>query len=309
MFSFKYIKYEKLAKLGWCMKVEKNNPEVLVHLGEYVETNNDWFVSGVWDGDFSKADFENANFLCATAVKKFEKGLTVYSPTHERQRFCYIKYEDSVLFSNSIPLLLAVSGESLDIDCDQYEKIFCAILAGTKDYNREIPLSEGKLMYQIFCADITIDDTLNMTYTRKTKHRDFEDFDDYYNTLIDVCKRIKENGEDPNRKHKFTLATTASSGYDSSTCAAIAKKVGCDTLMTFSGGYYDEDSAVDIGKQLGYTNIIERNYNDFKTKQNCIDAEYMINGDIGVYLQFSALICLHNYFLKNIFNIHIIEYK
>lgn len=286
--NFVYKKNPQLAKLGWCMSIKRNSNDVVVHVGDYVETQSDWFVAGVWDGDFIKADFENSDFLCATAVKKNKNTITIYSPTHERQRFCYIKYDDELIFSNSIPLALAVSGESFDKDCDQYEKILCAILSGTKEYDQKIPLANGKTMYQIFCADIAVDEMLNMTYTRKPKHRDFVDYNDYYNTLVEVCERVRDNGADANRKQKYALATTASSGYDSSTCAAIAKKVGCDTLFTFKGGHYDKDSAVDIGKQLGYSNIVERGHQDFRDKKDCIDAEFFVCGDHGAYLQFSA---------------------
>lgn len=288
MFEFKYKIHEKLAKLGWCMRVEKGNTCITVDAGSYVETYPEWFVSGVWDGDFTKADFDGCDYLCATAVKISENKVTVYSPTHERQRFCYIQLDDTMYFSNSIPLLLSVSGKRLDVNCDQYEKILCAILEGTKNYSREIPLADNKVMYQIFCADITVDTDLNITYTRKKRHRDFIDFDDYYNTLVVMCERIRDNGCATERKHKYALATTASSGYDSSTCAAIAKSVGCDTLFTFKGGYYDEDSAVDIAKQLGYGTIIERGNLDYREKKGCKDAEFFVCGDHGAYLQFSA---------------------
>lgn len=288
MFEFKYIKHRNLPKLGWCMKVRKDTTDVQVHVGEYVETFSDWFVAGVWDGAFLEANFEKADFLCGTAVKRSDSGLTIYSPTHERQRFCYIQYDEEVLFSNSIPLLLAVSGEKFDVAYDQYEKNLCSILDGTKDYDRKIPLADGISMYQVFCADITVDDMLQMTYSRKSKHRDFVNFDDYYNTLVAMCIRTRDNGQDEHRNQKYTLATTASSGYDSSTCAAIAKAVGCDTLLTFKGGKYEADSAVEIGKQLGYGNIIERGHEDFRSKKNLTDAEFFVSGDIGAYLQFSA---------------------
>ena len=286
--NFKYIKHDKLAKLAWSMRIEKDNADVVVHVGDYVETYPDWFVSGVWDGDFIDADFEGAKFLCATAVKKIDGKIIVYSPTHERQRFCYMQYDDSIVFSNSIPLLLAVTGEKVDVNCDQYEKILCSILDGTKNYNREIPLANGKKMYQIFCANISIDTELNMDYVRKKKHRDFIDYNDYFNEMVSVCERIRDNGHDERRNQKYGLVTTASSGYDSSTCAAIAKRVGCNTLLTFKGGKYDEDSAVDIGRQLGFANVIERGHLDFKNKKGLKDAEFLVCGDHAAYLQFCA---------------------
>ena len=36
--KFIYKKYADLAKLGWCMAVDKQSDEVVVHCGEYVET-------------------------------------------------------------------------------------------------------------------------------------------------------------------------------------------------------------------------------------------------------------------------------
>lgn len=285
---FNYIKKSTLPKLGWCMVINKNNQNISVYSGEYVETFSDWFVSGVWDDDFSSANFENAHFLCGTAVKIKDDVITVYSPTHERQRFCYIKYDDKIIFSNSIPLLLAMSGEKFDVDYHNYEEVLCGILKGTKDYPKEIPLSDNKVMVQVFCADISVDLNLKLTYTRKPIHRDFVDYNDYLSSLCQMCEKVRDNGLDCKRSHKYSMVSTASSGYDSSTCAAIAKMVGCDTLLTFKGGYYNQDSAVEIGKKLGYKTIIERGHKDFKVKLDCIDAEFFVCGDLGAYLQFSA---------------------
>lgn len=286
--EFKYHVYSKMPKLGWAMTVRKHFENVDVYCGDMVETQESWFVSGVWDGKFSEAEFSKAEFFCATGAKIENGKIVVCSPTHERQRICYYEKDDTITFSNSIPLLLAVTGEEIDKDYDQYEKILCSILWGTKEYTRDVPVANGQYLKQIFCADIHVDSDLNISCVPKAIHRDFKNYDDYLNSITMVCKRIKENGLDNHRIQKYELATTASSGYDSSACAAILKHVGCDTLMTFKDGFYDADSAVTIAKQLGYNKIIERSYHDFKEKTNCKDAEYMVCGDIGVYLQFSA---------------------
>lgn len=287
-FEFRYHVYENLPKLGWAMVVRKQSSKIDVYCGSQVERRNEWFVSGVWDGEFEKADFSSAEFFCATGVKIENEAIVVYSPTHERQRICYFEKSDSITFSNSIPLLLSVTGESIDKNCDQYEKILCSILWGTKEYTKDITISKGRCLKQIFCADTVLDSKLNVCVNPKPLHREFVDFKDYYDSITFVCEKIAENGLDRNRKFKYEMAATASSGYDSSACAAILRKAGCNTLMTFKGGFYDEDSAVTIAKQLGYSNIIERGYHDYIEKKNCKDAEYFVNGDVGVYLQFSA---------------------
>ena len=286
--AFNYRTYERFPALGWAMIVYKDRAEIDVLCGSMVEKRDGWFVSGVWDGKFDDADFSSAEFFCATGAKIENDSVVVYSPTHERQRICYVEKDASLLFSNSIPLLLAVSGENIDKNCDQYEKILCSILWGTKEYTREVPIAGGKTLKQIFCADISVNGGLDINVIPKPIHRDFMDFNDYYESVRSVCARIRENGIDIGREHKLELAATASSGYDSSACAAVLKSVGCDTLMTFKGGFYDEDSAVKIAKQLGYGNIIERGHRDFTDKQGCKDAEYFVCGDVGVYLQFSA---------------------
>lgn len=287
-FEFRYHICGDLAKLGWGMVIHKNSPFIDVYAGSYVETTDRWFVSGVWDGEFSEADFENVEFFCATGVKLENGRIVVYSPTHERQRICYMEKEDRLVFSNSIPLLLSTAGERIDKNCDQYEKILCSILWGTKEYTKEIPLAENKIMNQIFCADVVVDSAYGISLIPKKIHRDFVNYTDYFDSLLTVCRKIKENGEDSSRKHPYRLAATASSGYDSSACATMLHHAGCDTLMTFKGGHYNEDSAVKIAKQIGYQNIIERGHQDYKKKAGLIDAEFFVCGDIGVYLQFSA---------------------
>lgn len=285
---FTYHIMPEFAKLSWCAKVNRGAEVTDVYAGAAVECQDTWFVSGVWDGDFRKADFDTAEFFCGTGAKIQGGEVVFYSYSHERQRLCCLEQAECFFVSNSIPMLLAVSGNAFDVNCDQYEKILCAILDGLKDYDRNIPLAGGVVMQQIFCADIHVNRELKITVVPKPRHRDFTDYQDYHDSLVTVCKKIKANGEDPARTVHYRLATTASSGYDSGACAAIAREAGCDTMMTFCGGSYDEDSGVTIGKQLGYTNIIERSYDAFKTKKDSIDAQFVICGDIGIYLQFSA---------------------
>ena len=161
--KFNYHIFKKLPLLGWSMVIHRESNSIDVYAGDYVETMENWFVSGVWDGDFQKADFQNAEFFCATGVKIENDKVVVYSPTHERQRICYMQKENSIIFSNSIPLLMATAGEQPDKNCDQYEKILCSILYGTKEYIKDIPLAGGKSAKQIFCADVIVDPDLKIS--------------------------------------------------------------------------------------------------------------------------------------------------
>lgn len=287
-YQFNYIYHEKLAKLAWGMVITLGEKIVDVHIGSMVEHCKDFFVSGVWDGPFAEAGFDEAEMFCGCGVKLVEDKIVAYTATHERQRICYMKKQNKVYVTNSIPFLLALTEENLDIDCDQYERILCSVIDGLEDYEKNIPLAGGAVMHQLFSSDLSIDQELNCQIKRKPQHRDFVDFQDYYQSMLQVCEKIRDNGMDPYRKYLYGMVTTASSGYDSSSCAAIVRQIGCDTACTFRNGKYDEDSAVDILKQLGYPNIVERSYLDYKAEENNLDAVYFADGDLGFFMPFAG---------------------
>ena len=185
-------------------------------------------------------------------------------------------------------MILAISKERLDIKCDQYERILCSIVDGLKDYQKSVPLASGTKMYQIFCKDVLIDYECNIKFQRRPIHTDFVSYEHYYNSLLEVCKKIRDNGQDTLRKNKYGLITTVSSGYDSSAASAIAYELGCKTACTFCGGNYDADSGIEVAKQLGYKKIIQKSGNEYKSKSSMTDARCVCNGDMGSNLQFTA---------------------
>ena len=190
---FTYHIMPEFAKLSWCAKVNRGAEVTDVYAGAAVECQDTWFVSGVWDGDFRKADFDAAEFFCGTGAKIQGGEVVFYSYSHERQRLCCLEQAECFVVSNSIPMLLAVSGNAFDVNCDQYEKILCAILDGLKDYDRNIPLAGGVVMQQIFCADIHVNRELQINVVPKPRHRDFTDYQDYHDSLVAVCKKMKAN--------------------------------------------------------------------------------------------------------------------
>lgn len=288
-YKFQYFVHQRLPKLGWGMCVHGDSEIVDVHVGTQVETNDSFFVAGVWDGNFLDGMFDQADFLCGSGAKICKSGeIKICTASHERERVVFIKRDQECWFANSIPLLLALAGERVDIENDQYEKQLCSILNGLEEYSKTLPLANGSKFHQIFCADIMIDMKGKIHVKEREKHSEFKNFDDYYISLLTVCKEIKKNASHEQRKHKYNFVTTVSSGYDSSACAAIAREMGCDIACTFTGGGYEEDSGVDVARQLGYSNIIERDCNLYKTREARIDALSVCNGDLGGYQQMVA---------------------
>lgn len=287
-YQFQYTVHQNLAKLGWGMIITPQNPIVDVHIGTMVEAKEDFFVSGVWDGDFSAGDFHTAEYFCGCGVKRTGDKLVAYTATHERQRICCAEKDGKIYITNSVPFLLALTGDKLDIDCDQYEKILCSVIEGLEDYQKKIPLADGRAMYQLFAGDLTIDKDGNASFARKELHRDFTDYQDYYSAMVNVCKKIRDNGADPARKHAYGMIATTSSGYDSSSCAAVVREVGCEIACTFCEGKYDKDSGADIARQLGYPNILQRSCYDYKKRADLLDATFFADGDLGFFMPFAG---------------------
>lgn len=66
--QFVYNKVD-IPGLSWLAVVEKDNEEVTVFHGNYVECKPNWFAAGVWDGEFGLGDFDKCHFSCCSGGK------------------------------------------------------------------------------------------------------------------------------------------------------------------------------------------------------------------------------------------------
>lgn len=287
-YNFEFIVSKNIGKLSWGMIVSPKTEKVRVIVGEQVETTETFFVAGVWDGDFMSGEFETAEMFCGSGAKISEGKILASSSTHERQRICYMNKAGFIYVSNSVPFILALTKESLDVNCNEYEAIFCSIINGLQDYEKDIPLATGKVMHQIFSSDLIIDGEGVCEVRRKALHRDFVNYNDYLSSMKKVCSKILSNGQDLNRVNKLEMIATTSSGYDSSSCAAVVHEIGCDIACTFKDGKYDEDSGASIAKKIGYKTIVEASCYDYKSQKDNLDAVFFVDGDLGFFMPFDG---------------------
>ena len=287
-YNFSYIVNEKIGKLSWGMTISSEMKEIKTVVGEMVEITEKFFVSGVWDGEFKEGNFEQAEFFCGCGVKLLDNEILVSTSTHERQRICYMKKEGQIYVSNSLPFLLALTDEKLDVNYHRYEAVLCSIIDGLSEYEKDIPLASGNVMRQLFSADMEIDHALNIEIRRKKVHRDFLNYDDYYSSMKKVCEKILSNGKDVARKNKLEMIATTSSGYDSSSCAAVVYNVGCEYACSLKEGKYDEDTGIHIAQQIGYKKIIEAGCYDYRERKDNLDAIFFADGDLGFFMPFDG---------------------
>lgn len=61
-----YRANSELPPLVWLARMRKGSEEVVVTCGDAVECKPQFFVAGVWDGEFQEGRFDKASFACCT---------------------------------------------------------------------------------------------------------------------------------------------------------------------------------------------------------------------------------------------------
>lgn len=289
MFSVSYQKFQRLPQLAWLADIDKRENTVTILHGEKVERFNDFFVAGVWDREFEKAEFDAADAFYGTGGKITENAVIFSTPSHALERLQYYDTDDRFVVSNSFPFLASYCELKLDPGEDQYEAYFCSVLDGLEKYRQNIPMKDGKQIHQVIASNISVSESGTIKLERRSKMPPFASFEDYYSKLMQSFAAVRDNAVSPKRKNApFGIVSTISSGYDSTCCAVIAKKLGCDCVVSLSGGGYDADDGSKVAERLGYSRIIKRDKDAFRSKVGIIDAEYISSGEIGTALQFSV---------------------
>lgn len=74
--KFGYNINKSIPPGAWCAIIVKGKDIVSVEIGSSVEHTTEFFVQGVWDGEYSEGDFINAHFSCCTggSVNKCKRG-------------------------------------------------------------------------------------------------------------------------------------------------------------------------------------------------------------------------------------------
>ncbi len=185
--------------------------------------------------------------------------------------------------------------ENLQYDSDyiNYEIDFNTILEGINKYKRFIYVIDShgypdNINVEYF-KNVSIDQKGHYISVNKEAVNPFSDFNDYYARLIEAMSFMADNASDKLRSHKYGLVTTISKGYDAPCCAAIAKKIGCNTAITFKAeGKYKDDCGTEVAKAIGYTNIIEVDANEYLNRMDLVEAEYICSGELGAQISFSS---------------------
>lgn len=287
-----YKEIKNLPPLSWFAEVKDG--EANIFHGFRVEISDNWYVEGAWSGDFKKGDFLQSEWFCGTGAKVFNDQIVFSTPTHVTSGLFVQNIQGGgYRVSNSLYFLMAKSSLRLDPQYLKYETDFNSITKGIEAYNFHIHLIDGEgketFVDVYYYRHIVIDDKNQLEIIKKKKTAPFSSFYNYVNRLTRDMALMYQNAQDKDRHYKYGLVTMISKGYDAPCCAVIVKKIGGDTALTFTAnGKYAEDSGIEIARKLGYSNIIERDANAYKTRNDMPELEYLSSGELGAEISFSV---------------------
>ena len=177
----------------------------------------------------------------------------------------------------------------LDSNYLSYEIDFNSILKGINEYTQNLPLDEENSVQLHYYCNMYINNNFELVESSKKKMSSFNNYQDYELSLIESLKKIKLNAQSSDRKQRYGLITTISKGYDAAACAAIAKEIGCNSVVSFdSPEAYAKDCGEDIAKKLGYENIFTKNADNYLNNRNLVESEFLSSGELGTGIVFTA---------------------
>nr|MBA4160198.1 hypothetical protein [Gemmatimonadota bacterium] len=104
----------ELPKLAWLASLNRETLRLDVLHGGAVEIGDGWIVEGVWDGEFASGEFHRSDHFFGSGIRIDGEEVHFVPSSALVDRLLYAEWDDQLIVSNSLPLLLAGIGARLD---------------------------------------------------------------------------------------------------------------------------------------------------------------------------------------------------
>lgn len=243
-------------KLAWCAEILPAGRGILVRHGPGVETRPDWFVEGLWDGDFDAGDFDLTDIFFGSGARLRDGRLTFVSSASTVDRLQWLEVGDRRYVSNSLPCLLAVGGVDVVSHHLGYPDLFRTIIQGIDRYERVVPTQTGTLRL-CYYRNLVWDGGALREADKPEVVRDFSTFEAYRAFLRTSMAAMAVNMRALQRRQRYKFISALSSGYDSTAAAVLGRECGMRQAFSFRtarGGELDHGQVVadTLGLDLAY---------------------------------------------------------
>jgi len=216
-------------------------------------------------------------------------GVKFSTPSHLLETVFGIHSENRLFISNSLAFALVKSGSELDVNYMNYQCDLCSSIFGQKKQILASPLKNGLSIQYFRACNFEVSTNLTIHKEEKRSNLDFSNFDNYYIAVVSVLNLLQSNASDDFRLKTYSSISTISCGYDAVASSVLAKKIGCDSVITFNRPKkYATDCGTDIALILGYKNIYEEDANKYISASDFVEAECIASGDVGSTIIFAA---------------------
>ena len=265
-------------RLAWCVRLEKGSRAADVFHGPWVETREDRFFEGAWDGDFGDGNFDRAENFIGTGARVTDEGLLFAAPTELLSGVFSLRAGDEAWFSNSFANLLVQTGDSPDPGYTDYAHDFIHSRAwGIRPYHRTFPTANGNRVSIHLYSNLLVRSDLSRKRLEKNQPPQPETFEAYRALLSGAIAGMIENGASPGRKIRYTPVTAISRGYDSTCTAVLVREAGGRKAIAIRSPFerrpHHGDDGSEIAVQLGF-DVIGRRLEELRELPPGSEAEF-----------------------------------
>ena len=247
---FRARQWESLPALSWLYALDFEANTSLLHHGRSVAVDARGFFEGAWAGAFSEFSFAECPEVFGSGARFYDDHVTLVPPSHTLEAIYVHQTSGRVVVSNSLSFLLARTEDDLQVDEWSYGRLFCSIVDGLTTPLRTIPTQRG-IVTLLYHHNLILNADASIAVEPKALPAPFTTFDSYHEYLSNTMRLVLENASDLQRRSQYRGVSTASSGYDSAACAALAKELGCQEAISLrTGRERDADSGIGVARAL-----------------------------------------------------------
>lgn len=281
---FDYRPNPDLPRLAWCAHLTRDDDAIVVHHGPWVETREDCFFEGAWNGPFTAGGFENADMLLGTGAKITETGPVFAAPSHPVERIYSVHLPDALIVSNSLVFLLVAADDQPDPTYADYFFDWWRNLRGATRTSLFLRTYRGRRVQVDDGCNLRITPDLAIERQLRKRSASPQSYEQLIGLLQDTVDAIVDNAASPERRQRFRPVSMISTGYDSPAVSVLASRAGCTEAVTFAwvdgaGGETGDDGSL-IADVLGLatTRYVRLGY---KQRTDLPEAEFCTAGPMG----------------------------
>ena len=227
-----YTQNDRLPQLAWAAWVDRPAGLVRVVHGASLERRPEWMVEGAWEGTFEEGGFHRAENFFGSGIRLEGEEVHFAPSTASIDRLLYCELDGQAVVSNSLVLMLAITGARLRDDHDYWRECL-SIIKGVDRYDRRFAVEHPRLEHleQVFYENIVISSGPTR-YELRARHHQFDSFEQYIDSIKGILGRLQANWSDPARRRPYRPYSTLSCGYDSSAVSAMVRELGVTEAFT-----------------------------------------------------------------------------